>query len=188
MAALSTVAFAHDFVVENGTCTVAGEVATSKAPADAYTAAKGWLNSQGFTQIVPTTDNAGKSFGATVTLNTKSSYNPFAGQFFENLVFTITVDCQKGKATYKCENIQIQEVYAGYGVKNTINPIATKINELDAAKKAVADAENDAAMSKKDKKKILKENGNIIKDREETLNKATEALNKRIEALKAALQ
>ena len=185
MVAVSAMASAHIFVIDQyGACTIQEEVASSKNANDAYNAAKGWLNSQGFTQITPGADKAGQSFSATVTLNTKTEYNPFAGQFIENLMFTVTINCEKGKVTYKLENIQLQEIYGGYGVSNKINPIAQKVNEVAAAKKAVADAEASTTMSKKEKKKVKKDNEDIIENGDETLNKASEELTKRLDAIK----
>lgn len=100
MAFVSTMAFAHIFVVDQyGGCSIQEEVTSAKSPTDAYNAAKVWLNSQGFMQITPGADKPGETFTSTVTLNTKSAYNPFAGQFIENLLFTITINFKQGKVT-----------------------------------------------------------------------------------------
>lgn len=189
MTFVSTMAFAHIFEINQyGGCTIQDEVTSSKSANDAYNAAKVWLNAQGFTQITPGVDKAGETFTSTVTLNTKSSYSPFAGQFVENLLFTITINFQDGKVDYKVDNLQIQEIYAGYGSNNKVNAIAQKINELEAAKKAVAEAEANATMPKKDKKKVIKDNKDVIDNTEETLNKASEELAKRLSNLKNAVK
>ena len=189
MTAMSSMAFAYDFPVDaNGNCVVKKEIPTSKSEADAYLAAKSWLNSQGFTQMNANNDIPNKSFSYNLTLNTKNSYNPFAGQFVENLVFTISFSTQGGVSTVKIENIQIQEIYGGFGVSNKINPITMKINELEAAKKAVAEAEANESLSKRDKKKIKKDNEDTIEDNTETLEKASDELNKRLEALATLLK
>ncbi|MBP5776999.1 MAG: hypothetical protein J6W56_05545 [Prevotella sp.] len=189
MAAMSSMAFAYDFPIdENGNCVVKKSIPTSKSEADAYMAAKSWLNSQGFTQMNANSDVPNKSFSYNLTMNTKSSYNPFAGQFVENLVFTISFSTAGGNANVKIENIQIQEIYGGFGVSNKINPITMKITELENAKKAVADAEANESLSKKEKKKIKKDNEDIIEDNTETLEKASEELYKRLGALEALLK
>lgn len=189
MTAMSSMAFAYDFPVDaNGNCVVKKEIPTSKSEADAYMAAKSWLNSQGFTQMNANNDITNKSFSYNLTLNTKNAYNPFAGQFIENLVFTMSFSTQGGVSIIKIENIQIQEIYGGYGTSNKINPITVKINELEAAKKALADADANESLSKKDKKKIKKDNEGIVKDNTETLDKASDELNKRLEALAALLK
>lgn len=189
MTFVSTMAFAHIFEIDkNGGCTIQGEVASTKSANDAYNAAKVWLNAQGFTQITPGVDKAGETFTSTVTLNTKNAYNPFAGQFVENLLFSITINFNEGKVDYKLDNIQIQEIYGGYGTSNKVNSIAQKINELEAAKKAVAEAEASTTMPKKDKKKVIKDNKDTIENTEETLNKASEELTKRLNSLKDAVK
>ena len=189
MMAVTTVASAYDFELDQyGGCTIADKVQTSKSPAEAYGAAKGWLNSQGFSAMNPGADKAGEMFSSTVTMNTKTAYNPFAGQFIENLVFTITVTCEQGAVSFKLENIQLQEIYGGYGMSNKLNPIGKLVKEVADAKKAVADAQASTTLSKKEKKKIAKENKDTIENGEETLTKAKTELNMRLEALKNAVR
>lgn len=189
MTAMSSMAFAYDFPVDaNGNCVIKKEYPTSKSDGDAYLAVKSWMNSQSFIQMIPNSDVPNKSFSYNVTLNTKSSYNPFAGQFVENLVFTITYTKEGGKALIKIENIQIQEIYAGFGAKNKTNPITMKINEIEVAKKAIADAEGNESLSKRDKKKIIKENEGIVEDNTETLEKASTELYQRLEKLEVMLK
>ena len=189
MMAVTAVASAYDFVPnEYGACTISDEVSTSKSVADAYNAAKGWLNSQGFAAMTVGADKPGEMFNYTVTLNTKNSYNPFAGQFVENLIFTITVNFEQGKVAFKLENIQIQEIYGGYGTSNKTTAIGQFVNNVNNAKKAVADAQASTTMTKKEKKKIAKENEDIIENGEETINKARTELNNRLEILKNAIR
>lgn len=188
MAAMSSMAFAYDFPVDaNGNCVIKKEYPTSKSETDAYLAVKSWMNSQNFNQMNANSDIPNKSLSYNVTLNTKSSYNPFAGQFVENLIFTFSYSKEGGNAVIKIENIQIQEIYGGFGMSNKVNPITTKINELETAKKAVADAEADLSLSKKEKKKIRKDNEDTIEDNEETLEKASDELYKRLGDLEAML-
>jgi hypothetical protein len=189
MTAMSSMAFAYDFPVDaNGNCMIKKEYPTSKSDGDAYLAAKSWMNSQSFTQMNANSDVPNKSFSYNVTLNTKSAYNPFAGQFVENLVFTITYTKEGGKVLIKIENIQIQEIYAGFGARNKTNPITMKINEIEVAKKAIADAEANESLSKRDRKKILKENEETVKDNTETLDKASTELYQRLEKLEVMLK
>lgn len=189
MTAMSSMAFAYDFPVDaNGNCVIQKEYPTSKSDGDAYLAAKSWMNSQNFTQMNPNSDVPNKSFCYNVTLNTKNAYNPFAGQFVENLVFTITYTKEGGKVLIKIENIQIQEIYGGFGVSNKTNPITMKINEIEVAKKAIADAEANESLSKRDRKKILKENEGTVKDNTETLDKASTELYQRLEKLEVMLK
>ena len=106
MMAVTTVASAYDFELDQyGGCTIADKVQTSKSPADAYGAAKGWLNSQGFSAMTPGADKAGEMFSSTVTMNTKTAYNPFAGQFIENLVYSIALAGSR-RTGDKCMHVQ----------------------------------------------------------------------------------
>lgn len=189
MAAMSSMAFAYDFPVdEYGNCVIKKEYPTSKSESDAYMAVKSWMNSQNFTQMSANSDVPNKSLSYNVTLNTKSAYNPFAGQFIENLVFTFSYLMEGGNAVIKIENVQIQEIYGGFGTSNKINPITVKINELEAAKKAVADAETNLSLSKKEKKRVRKDNEDTIEDNTETLEKASAELYKRLSNLEAMLR
>lgn len=105
MAAMSSMAFAYDFPVDaNGNCVIKKEYPTSKSETDAYLAVKSWMNSQNFNQMNANSDIPNKSLSYNVTLNTKSSYNPFAGQFVENLIF---ISPTRKKAAMRLSRLKI---------------------------------------------------------------------------------
>ncbi|MDD4141701.1 MAG: hypothetical protein PHR20_02755 [Bacteroidales bacterium] len=82
----------------------------------------------------------------------------------------------------------MQEVYAGYGTKNTINPIANKVQSYEKAKTDIANAEANEELSKKERKNIINEAEEIVEEAQESLGKAGEELQNRISKLHELLK
>lgn len=151
-----------------------------------FTKVKTWINTQGFKNIAVNQEETGKKLNYLLTKNTKTSYNPFAGQFIEDLIINFVAEFDGNNVKYSLQNIQLQEQYAGYGVNNKINPLASRLKEVQAAEKAIADAQ--AAGDKKAAKKLKKEHEDLIENGNETLEKASTEIQNLLTSLRSTLK
>lgn len=155
---------------QKGACIVTKTITNNNDAATNFAKVKNWINNQKFKNISVNQENTGISLNYTITKNTKNTYNPFAGVFSEDLIFSFEVMVEGNMVTYTFQNFQIQETYAGYGNNNKITPLEAMISKVQNAEKEVADAV--ASGDKKKAKKLRKENEDIIEDGNETLENA----------------
>lgn len=142
---------------------------------------KAWVSSGGFSSAILAKEEAKKQLIYNLCKNTKSAYNPFAGQFTENLLFTLDITFDENDVNYELTNLQIQEIYAGFGSNVRVTGVAEMIQNVKTAKQAIADAEKTG--DKKLIKKAKKENEKLIENNTETLLKAWDELQKLLERL-----
>ena len=171
---------------EYGDCVFIDNYTNSSEASLNYMKVKTWVNNQGFKTMTLTRDEKDKAVAYTVTKNTKSSYNPFAGQFTEDLIINLTFEFEGNSVKCTFQNMQIQEFYAGYGTNNKLTSVPQMIQNLQAAEKAVADAE--ASGDKKAAKKVKKENKDLIENSTETLVKASTEIENMRNNLRTLLQ
>lgn len=169
----------------DGVVEVTETLTTSNDEQTNFSKVKNWINSQGFSQMNVIQEQTNSSLAYSVTKNTKSTYNPFAGQFIENLIFNFSVTVNGNDVTYTMNNMQIQETYAGFGMNNKISTVDDMIKKYEDAKKAIADAQ--AAGNKKLAKSLKKENKDILEDIPETLENASGEISKMCQNLKTTL-
>lgn len=180
---------AQDFgfpVNEFGESVVMGSVKTSHDAKYNAQVIRAWTGNQGFSVCNQISEEPGKSITYNIVKNTKSSYNPFAGQFVENLVFNLVVKFNGENVDYEFRNIQIQEIYAGFGASNKTNSVAQFIENVKNAKAAIEAAQQSG--DKKALKKAKKEHEDTIENGTETLQKAWGEFQKFEAKLKESLQ
>lgn len=144
---------------------------------------KTWLNTQTFSNISVNSENVDKNLSYVLTKNTKSRYNPFAGQFTENLIFLLNVEVSDAEVVYTLTNMQVQEIYMGYGANTKMKPLSQIVQQVQTIEKQMADAQ--AAGDKKAMKALKKQYKDDLEDLGDTLEKISEELNKMLSALKA---
>ncbi|MDD4141708.1 MAG: hypothetical protein PHR20_02790 [Bacteroidales bacterium] len=172
---------------ESGECVITEAIDNSLSQAECYQKAKEWLNSSDMNFAI-VSDQKDQSINFSAAFNSASSYNPFAGSFAENLLFNCTIECKDNSLSYRIYDVQMQEIYAGYGTKNTVNPISNKIQLLEKAKTDIANAETNDELSKKERKNIINDSEEIIEEAQESLEKASEELQNRITKLHELLK
>ena len=176
----------YNFPIENGTVVITETLANNNDEVTNFQKVKTWINGQGFKNIAVNQEETNKRLSYLLTKNTKNSYNPFAGQFIEDLIINFTLYVEGNTVTYAFQNMQIQETYAGYGVNNKITPLVEMLNNVQAAEQAVADAIDSG--DKKAAKKAKKENEDIIENGNETLEKASKEITQMQNALRSLLK
>lgn len=185
---LACVAFAENYSFPknaDGVTEITETLTTSNDEQTNFAKVKNWINSQGFSQMNVIQEQTNSTLTYSVTKNTKSSYNVFAGQFIENLIFNITVTVSGNDVTYTMNNMQIQETYAGFGINNKITPLDEMIKKYEDVKNAIEEAQ--ASGDKKRAKSLKKENEDILENIPETLEKASNEVIKMRQALKTSL-
>lgn len=169
----------------NGNVEFSDEYTTSGDASSNFAKVKNWINGLGCSNMSVVQENTNNNLTYTLTKNTKSSYNPFAGQFTENLIFSFSVTVDGNKVSVKYSNIQIQEIYAGYGVRNKITALGDMVKKYTELNKQINDAT--AAGDKKAAKKLKKENEDYLENTPETLENASEQMTKMRNSLKVTL-
>lgn len=99
----------------------------------------------------------------------KTSYNPFAGQFTESYEGILKLTYKESKIEYVLSDIYIINNYMGYGMSTTTTRAEEKLATLEKAKADKTAAENNAELSKKQRK-------NIIEDCDDSIATLTESL------------
>lgn len=167
--------------------TVSGEIPTSLDKAAVLEKIKNWALgvSVGSQAVQDPTSGAITVSGA---LQTKSSYNPFAGTFTETLGFMFIINIDPGVVKYEVTNFTLMKFYAGYGTNNKTMALSDIIDQLAAAKETIKTAESSTTMSKKERKKAIEDAEDTIEDNTESLKKAQGELEKLIDGLKAKLK
>jgi len=99
----------------------------------------------------------------------KTSYNPFAGQFTESYEGILKLTYKESKIEYVLSDIYITNNYMGYGMSTTTTRAEEKLAALEKAKADKTAAENNAELSKKQRK-------NIIEDCDDSIATLTESL------------
>ena len=116
-------------------------------------------------------------------VQTKSSYNPFAGTFNENMSFTATFTVTNNLVTYEYADLLLTKVYVGYGSKTNIEHFKEVIEKLAAAKEALANAKTNK-LSKKEKGDLE----DVVDDNTVSLSKAQQVIEKQIDSLKSKIK
>jgi hypothetical protein len=161
---------------DEGECVVENVYETSKDAAAALKAVKAAVNKQTFEErrIINQTN---ESLTYEIKKNTKSRYNPFAGNFNEAMIFHMFVVYADGKVTVKCDEFQLENRYEGYGRNVTNDTFSGKINEFEEAQEKAATS----------KGKVKKEAEEAIENINESLNMCQEELNNLFNAIRKGL-
>lgn len=163
---------------EDGECVIDVVIPTEKDQATAIKAVKATINKITLSgrNLLGSTDS---TLVYHLTKNTKMRYNPFAGNFTEDMAFNLLV-------TYSENNIKLHITeptvvcgYSGYGSKVTSKSFASRIDEYNTYQEKL----NDSSVKSKEKKEIKSEIKNINGE----LNMCQEEFNKMLETIKKGL-
>ncbi len=165
---------------ENGTIEITGEITTDAPAARSYTDFKNafvsWVS--GYHSVAISSEQENKSFVVDGVRNSKTSYNPFSGGFFENICYKLYLEFNDNSVTYRISNLDIRHVYQGFGSKQEQVSVIKKIEETKGYQAGMENEE----LSKKERKE-QKEN---FEEASESLKSAYEALYEYvIDAMKA---
>ncbi len=111
--------------------------------------------------------------------NTKNTFNPFAGNFSENLQCFFTATIKDNNINIKFEDFTLVFRYVGYGAKEEIKIFEDLIDKYYENEKII----NNPSTKKKERKKLIDEQENI----NDELNRSQEELNKIIDIIKRGL-
>ncbi len=111
--------------------------------------------------------------------NTKNMFNPFAGNFSENLQCFITATVKDNNINIIFDDFTLVFRYVGYGAKEEIKVFEDLINKYSENETAI----NNPSTKKKEKKKLVDEQ----KDINDELNRSQVELDKIINIIKKGL-
>lgn len=168
---------------ERGEVVITEKIQSNSGASTNFQKVKNWLNSQTLSNISVNSENPDKDLSYVLTKNTKSRYNPFAGQFTENLIFLFKAEVTDAEVIYTIANMQIQDIYMGYGANTKMKPLNQMVQQVQTIEKQIAEAE--AAGDKKAVKALKKEHKDYLEDCNDSLEKAYSELYKMLSALKA---
>lgn len=116
-------------------------------------------------------------------INAKFSYNPFAGEFSDNIIFDLTITWPGNgtkEFTYTLSNLRVHSTAKGFANYDNNDPLRQVLRKYDRAKERL----NDGSLNKKEKKEAINEE----KDLGETLSKIVETLNEQVHKITESLE
>ena len=113
--------------------------------------------------------------------NSKVAYNPFAGAFTENIMYTLNLKHnENGKVYYSFNSLSLNSQAAGFANYNKDMSVRTILKDYKRAQEAMTNT----SLSKKEQKEAQK----TVKDIETSLSKAYEVLINRVNSIKAEVE
>ena len=165
---------------DEGECIIVQTFTTSQTDAEsAMKAFKKAMNKQTFESRSVINEEPGKSILYELTKNTKSRYNPFAGNFREALKFKMEVTCQGGNIRVKLYDLTLENEYEGYGKNIRSEMFSGKIAEYEEAEDALK-----AGAKGKEKKEAQ----DLIENTNDSFNECQLELDKLFAALQKSLK
>ena len=164
---------------DEGECVIERTFNTSKEDGEAAMKAfKKGMNKQTFESRSVLSEEPGKSIQYALTKNTKSRYNPFAGNFREAMKFKMDVTYRDGKIYVKLYDLTLENEYEGYGKNVRSDSFSGKIAEYEEA-----EADIKAGVKGKEKKDAQDKMDNIS----DSFNECQLELNKLFDAIQKSL-
>ena len=164
---------------DEGECIIEHTFTTSQDDgAAAMKAFKKAMNKQTFESRSIDKEDAGKSISYSLTKNTKSRYNPFAGNFREAMKFKMDAEYRNGKIYVKLYDLTLENEYEGYGKNIKSDSFSGKIAEYEDA------VEDIKAGAKGKEKKDAQDKMDNISD---SFNECQLELNKLFDAIQKGL-
>jgi small-conductance mechanosensitive channel len=163
---------------EDGECVIDVVIPTEKDQATAIKAVKATINKITLSgrNLLGSTDS---TLVYHLTKNTKMRYNPFAGNFTEDMAFNLLVTYSENSIKLHITEPTVVCGYSGYGSKVTSKSFASRIDEFNTYQEKL----NDSSVKSKEKKEIKSEIKNINGE----LNMCQEEFNKMLETIKKGL-
>lgn len=163
---------------EDGECVIDVVIPTEKDQAAAIKAVKVAINKITLSArtLLSSTDS---TLVYNLTKNTKIRYNPFAGNFTEDMAFNLLVTYSENSIKLHITEPTIICGYSGYGSNVTSKSFAARIDEYNSYQEKL----NSGSIKSKEKKEIKNEIKNINGE----LNMCQEELNKMLDTIKKGL-
>ena len=163
---------------EDGECVIDVVIPTEKDQASAIKAVKVAINKITLSArtLLSSTDS---TLVYNLTKNTKIRYNPFAGNFTEDMAFNLLVTYSENSIKLHITEPTIICGYSGYGSNVTSKSFAARIDEYNTYQEKL----NGGSIKSKEKKEIKNEIKNINGE----LNMCQEELNKMLDTIKKGL-
>lgn len=160
-------------------CVVEQTYKTNKSAQDALKAMKSALNRQSFEDRAVIAEEAGVSVTYDLMKNTKSNYNPFAGNFQESMRFRLEMKVEDGSVVVSANSFTLINKYQGYGSNTRSESFSAKIEQYNEYQTAIKEG------SLKGKNK--KEAADFIKDTDESFNQCQKELDAIFTSIKRVL-
>ena len=165
---------------DEGECIISRSFTTSQADGEAAMKAfKKAMNKQTFETRSVISEEPGQSIQYELTKNTKSRYNPFAGNFREAMKFKMDVTYSGGQIHVRMYDLTLENEYSGYGKNIRSETFSGKIAEYEEA-----EAEIKAGAKGKAKKDAQDTMENIS----DSFNECQLELDKLFDAIQKGLQ
>lgn len=164
-------------VNDEGECIVERTFDTDKDGVAAMKAFKTAINKQKFENRSTISETPGESIVYELKKNTKTRYNPFAGNFNEAMQFKMNARYENGAVKVVLYDITLENKYEGYGKNTTNETFSGKIAEYEEATETAAKAKG------KDKKEAEE----VIENVNDSLNTCEEEMNKMFDMIRKAL-
>ena len=165
---------------DEGECIILHTFTTSQTDGEAAMKAfKKAMNKQTFENRSVVSEEPGQSIQYALSKNTKSRYNPFAGNFREAMKFKMDVTYRDGKIFVKLYDLTLENEYEGYGKNIRSDTFSGKIAEYEEAEETIK------AGAKGKEKKDAQDTMDNISD---SFNECQLELNKLFDAIQKSLQ
>lgn len=162
---------------EDGECVMEQTFPTSRDATAAIRAVKSAVNKQTFEER-RTINQTDESITYSIKKNTKTRYNPFAGNFNEAMIFQMEATYTDGQVVIRLYDFALENKYEGYGKKVENDTFSGKISQYEESVETAATS----------KGKAKKEAESFIEETNDSLNTCQEELDKLLAAIKKALK
>jgi len=162
---------------DEGECIIEHTFTTSSSDGvAAMKAFKKAMNKQTFESRSIEKEEAGQSISYNLTKNTKSRYNPFAGNFREAMKFKMEAVYRDGKIYVKLYDLTLENEYEGYGKNVRSDSFSGKIAEYEEAEEDIKSGAKGKA--KKDAQDKMDNISDSFNECQLELNKLFDAIQK----------
>ena len=145
---------------EDGECVVDIVIPTEKDQASAIKAVKVAINKINLSarNLVSSTDS---TLTYHIVKNTKMRYNPFAGNFTENMSINLLVSYSENSIKLHCTELTVICDYNGYGSKSTSKAFSARIDEYNDCVEKLSNGSAKGKEKKECKEEIKNINGEL---------------------------
>lgn len=175
---------------ENNECEISGTIQVSSSKTMPYMVFKDWLYkiSTGLAPIF-VKDVRDQLIKANIIVNTRRVNNPISGIFVENLSFKCEATFSDKTVTYRLYGFEINQMYAGWGAKNTTEGLDYQMSRYEKAKADLAEAKDpNSTMSRSERSRTIRESKETIEEVEKKLKSSTKVMERNIEKLNKMLK
>ena len=175
---------------DNNECEISGTIEVSSSKTMPYMVFKDWLYkiSTGLAPIF-VKDVRDQLIKANIIVNTRRVNNPISGIFVENLSFKCEATFKDQTVTYRLYGFEINQMYAGWGAKNTTEGLDYQMSRYEKAKADLAEAKDpNSTMSRSERSRTIRESKETIEEVEKKLKSSTKVMERNIEKLNKMLK